>query len=32
MTLQVQSWPTAAIEEKLLPPLRDTTLTLIPLL
>jgi IclR family pca regulon transcriptional regulator len=32
MTLQVQSWPTAAMEEKLLPALRETALTLIPLL
>jgi len=32
MTLQVQSWPAAAVEEKLVPALRETALTLIPLL
>jgi IclR family transcriptional regulator, pca regulon regulatory protein len=32
MTLQVQSWPAAAVEERLLPALRETALTLIPLL
>ncbi|CAD5375160.1 IclR family transcriptional regulator [Rubrivivax sp. A210] len=32
MTLQVPNWPHAAIEEKLVPALRDTALTLLPLL
>lgn len=32
MTLQVQSWPASAVEEKLVPALRETALTLIPLL
>ena len=32
MTLQVQSWPAAAVAERLLPPLRETALTLLPLL
>jgi len=32
MTLQVQSWPAAAVEAKLVPALRETALTLIPLL
>jgi IclR family transcriptional regulator, pca regulon regulatory protein len=32
MTLQVQSWPAAAVEDRLLPALRETALTLIPLL
>lgn len=32
MTLQVQSWPPEAVEAKLVPALRDTVLTLIPLL
>lgn len=32
MTLQVQNWPVEAVEAKLLPALRDTALTLLPLL
>lgn len=32
MTLQVQNWPVEAVETKLLPALRDTALTLLPLL
>lgn len=32
MTLQVQTWPLQAVEEKLVPALRDTALTLQPLL
>ncbi len=32
MTLQVQSWPAEAMEDKLVPALRETALTLIPLL
>lgn len=32
MTLQVPSWPAAAVEEKLVPALRDAALTLMPLI
>lgn len=32
MMLQVQSWPAAAVEEKLMPALRETALKLISLL
>ena len=32
MTLQVQSWPPQAVEDKLVPALRETALSLIPLL
>lgn len=32
MTLQIPLWPPAAIEDKLVPALRDTALTLVPLL
>jgi IclR family transcriptional regulator, pca regulon regulatory protein len=32
MTLQVPSWPSAAVEEKLVPALRGTALTLLPLI
>ncbi len=32
MTLQVQAWPGDSVQQKLLPPLRETALTLLPLL